>query len=185
MQSSQQGTPQTSLIEMEHSIGYNGRYRNTIHYHPTETDTLIYNIGGLLVIEDLQDKHKQEFLRGHDMEISCITVSASGKLLATGQKGTQFQRTPEAPVIMWNFETRKPLAVLKGMMDCVNILEFSPDNRYLAGIGQNNSLIIWSTQDAAAIHTRITEIPFTFMSWGDVMTNLNPKYPSYTLILGN
>jgi len=46
---------------------------------------------------------------------------------------------------MWNYETRKPLAVLKGMMDCVNILEFSPDGRYLAGLGQNNSLIIWST----------------------------------------
>jgi hypothetical protein len=79
------------------------------------------------------------------MEISCIAVSPNGKLLATGQKGTSFQRTPEAPVIMWNYETRKPLAVLKGMMDCVNILEFSPDGRYLAGLGQNNSLIIWST----------------------------------------
>jgi WD40 repeat protein len=170
---------------MEHSIGYTGRYKNTIYYHPTDKDTLIYNIGGLLVIEDLHDKHKQEFLRGHDMEISCIAVSSNGKLLATGQKGTQFQRTPEAPVIMWNYETRKPLAVLKGMMDCVNILEFSPDGRYLAGLGQNNSLIIWSTQDAAAIHTRITEIPFTALSWGDVLTSGNPKYPGYTLILAN
>ena len=69
------------------------------------------------------------------MEISCIAVSPNGKLLATGQKGTSVQRTPEAPVIMWNYETRKPLAVLKGMMDCVNILEFSPDGRYLAGLG--------------------------------------------------
>lgn len=170
---------------MEHSIGYTGRYRNTIHYHPTDKDTLIYNIGGLLVIEDLHDKHKQEFLRGHDMEISCVAVSPNGKFLATGQRGTTFQRTPEAPVIMWNYETRKPLAVLKGMMDCVNILEFSPDGRYLAGIGQNNCLIIWSTQDAAAIHTRITEIPLTVLSWGDVLTNQNPKYPGYTIILAH
>ena len=43
---------------MEHSIGYNGAYKNTIHYHPTDQDTLIYNIGGLLVIENLHDKHK-------------------------------------------------------------------------------------------------------------------------------
>ena len=84
MQSSQPATPQTSLMEMEHSIGYSGSYRNTIHYHPTAKDTLIYNIGGLLVIEDLHDKHKQEFLRGHDMEISCIAVSPNGKFLATG-----------------------------------------------------------------------------------------------------
>ena len=45
---------------------------------------MIYNIGGLLVIENLHDKHKQEFLRGHDMEISTIAVSNSGKLMATG-----------------------------------------------------------------------------------------------------
>ena len=69
---------------MEHSIGYNGNYSNTVHFHPTKENTLIYNIGGLLVIEDLHDKHKQEFLRGHDMEISCIAVSPNGNMIATG-----------------------------------------------------------------------------------------------------
>lgn len=75
---------------MEHSIGYNGRYLNTLHYHPSDTDMLIYSNGGLLVLESLKDKHKQEFLRGHDMEISCIAVSNQGNLLATGQLGTAF-----------------------------------------------------------------------------------------------
>jgi len=119
------------------------------------------------------------------MEISAITISNSGKLLATGQLGTMFQRTPEAPIIMWNYETRKPLAVLKGMMDCVKLLQFSPDGRFLAGVGQNNTLIIWNTQDGAPIHTRVTETPFTVLSWGDVLTHVNPKHPSYSLILGN
>lgn len=104
------------------------------------------------------------------MEISSIAISASGKLLATGQLGTQFQRTPEAPIIMWNFETRKPLAVLKGMMDCVKLLQFSPDGRFLAGVGQNNTFIIWNTQDGAPIHTRVTETAFTVLSWGDVQS---------------
>lgn len=99
--------------------------------------------------------------------------------------GTQFQRTPEAPIILWNFETRKPLAVLKGMMDCVKLLQFSPDGRFLAGVGQNNTLIIWNTQDAQPIHTRVTEIPFTVLAWGDILTNVNPKHPSYSIILGN
>ena len=86
---------------------------------------------------------------------------------------------------MWNYETRTPLAVLKGMMDCVKLLQFSPDGRFLAGVGQNNTLIIWNTQDAAPIHTRVTETPFTVLSWGDLLTHVNPKHPSYTLILGN
>jgi len=83
-----EGQPQ--LLEMDHSIGYNSKYPDTITYHPTMENTLIYNIGGLLVIEDLNDKHKQEFLRGHDMEISSIAVSHSGSIIATGQKGTVF-----------------------------------------------------------------------------------------------
>lgn len=72
------------MLEMEHSIGYNGKYLGTVHYHPFDKDSLIYNIGGLLVIENLHDKHQQQFLRGHDMEISAIAVSNSGSLIATG-----------------------------------------------------------------------------------------------------
>lgn len=72
------------MLEMAHSIGYNGAYPNTVRFHPVQKDTLVYNIGGLLVIEDLHDKHKQEFLRGHDMELSAIAVSATGNMIASG-----------------------------------------------------------------------------------------------------
>lgn len=132
---------------MEHSIGYNAKFTDTVKYHPTEKDTLIYPIGGLLVIENLLDKSKQQFLRGHDMEISSIAISNSGSLIATGQRGTCFQKTPEAPIILWNYESKKPLAVLKGMFECVNKLAFSPDEQFLAGIAQNNTFIIWNTRD--------------------------------------
>ena len=69
---------------MEHSIGYNGKYQQTVFYHPQDKDSIIYNIGGLLVIENIQDKHQQQFLRGHDMEISAIAISNSGQFIATG-----------------------------------------------------------------------------------------------------
>jgi len=105
----------SNLLELEHSIGYNGKYQSTVHYHPVEKDTLIYNIGGLLVLEDLHDKHKQQFLRGHDMEISAISISNSGRMIATGQLGTIFQKLPEAPVILWDYGKKEPLAVLKGI----------------------------------------------------------------------
>ena len=71
-------------------------FRNMIPVFMTQTiilfqDTsLVYAIGGLLVIEDLNDKSKQQFLRGHDMEISAVTISNSGRLIATGQRGTVF-----------------------------------------------------------------------------------------------
>ena len=103
------------MIEMDHSIGYNGKYPDTVKFHPTQENTHVYNIGGLLVIENLMDKHNQAFLRGHDMEISAIAVSNSGNIIATGQKGTVFQRVPDAPIILWNMQTRKPMAVLRGI----------------------------------------------------------------------
>ena len=170
---------------MEHSIGYNGKFNDTVQYHPTEKDTLVYPIGGLLVIENLHDKHKQEFLRGHDMDISALAISNSGKLIATGQVGTIFQKTPEAPVILWSYDSKKPLAVFKGILECVNKLAFSPDERFFVGIGKNNTFIIWDTRDGQPIHTRVSEQPLTMAAWGEINTAVNPKHPSYCLVTGN
>jgi cilia- and flagella-associated protein 52 len=146
---------------------------------------LIYPIGGLLVIENLYDKSRQQFLRGHDMEISAVAVSSSGKLIATGQKGSVFQKTPEAPIILWSYESKKPLAVLKGMSDCINKLAFSPDDLFLFGISANNMFCIWSVRDGNPIHTRYFEHPLTLAVWGEILTDTNPKHPTYSLITGN
>lgn len=69
------------------------------------------------------------------------------------------------------------------MQECVNKLFFSPDDRFLAGIGANNTFIVWDTRDGNPIHTRVTEHPFSLLTWGDIDTN--PKHPTYTLITGN
>ena len=119
------------------------------------------------------------------MEISALAVSNSGNIIATGQKGTVFQRTPDAPIILWNMQTKKPMAVLRGVQDQVLKLQFSPDDKFLACIGQNNTFIIWNTQDGNAIHTRVTEAPFTLLKWGDLDNAINPKHPTYTLVTGN
>lgn len=71
------------------------------------------------------------------------------------------------------------------MLECVEQLAFSPDDRYLAGIGRNNTFIVWDTKDGSAIHTRVTEHPFTLLAWGEVLADANPKHPSYVLIQGS
>lgn len=87
------------------------------------------------------------------MEISALAISNSGKMLASGQLGTIFQKNPEAPVILWDFPQRTPLAVLKGLSISVKRLTFSPDDRFLAAIGESNIIIIWDTHDGSAIYT--------------------------------
>ena len=86
---------------------------------------------------------------------------------------------------MWNFQTKEPIAVLKGMQVCVKRLSFSPDNRFLAAIGENNTFIIWDTKDGSAIHTRVTEFPISVATWAGYLDTTNPKHPSYTLVTAN
>lgn len=63
-------------------------------------------------------------------------------------------------------------------------LTFSSDDRFLAAIGESNIIIIWDTHDGSAIYTRIFETTPMFFSWGDMLTDKNPKHPSYILVVG-
>lgn len=77
------------------------------------------------------------------------------------------------------------MTVLKGMQGCVQKIAFSPDDHYIAALGENNSFIIWDSRDGSAIHTKVTEFPLTVISWGDMITDVNPKHPSYVLVTAN
>jgi len=67
----------------------------------------------------------------------------------------------------------------------VNRLVFSPDDKFLACIGQNNTFIIWNVQDGTPIHTKVSEIPFSMLTWGNIITDVNPKHPTYSIITGS
>jgi hypothetical protein len=75
---------QLDAIELDHINGFSGRYGDTIHMHPQIENTLIYVIGGLIVIENMNKRHEQSLLRGHDMDVSALVVSRSGRLIASG-----------------------------------------------------------------------------------------------------
>ena len=75
--------PINNILELEHAIGYSGRVIQSAYLHPNGKD-FVYIAGGCIVICDLADPHKQEFLRSHDDQITCLTVSSSGKMLASG-----------------------------------------------------------------------------------------------------
>lgn len=105
-------------------------------------------------------------------------------MLASGQVGTIFQKNPEAPVILWDLPNKQPLAVLKGLSIAAKKLEFSPDDRFLAAVGESNIIIIWDTTDGSAIYTRVFEVVPMFLSWGDILTDRNPKHPSYIIVTG-
>ena len=71
------------IIELEHAIGYSGTIVKAVWFHPNGRD-FIYISGGCVVISNLEDTHDQKFLRGHDNQITSLSISPNGKYLATG-----------------------------------------------------------------------------------------------------
>ena len=126
-------------LELEHMMGYTGRRLGTLLAHPRLSEVFIKSVGSAVVVGDLNDPHQQEFLRGHDMEITAMAISASGSKLASGQLGTVHHKGYGAPVIVWDLNTKRPLFTLHGHKERVDLLRFSPDERFLVGTGADCS----------------------------------------------
>lgn len=101
-------------LELEHMLGYTGARLGTLLTHPRLPEVYVKCMGSAVVVCDLNDPHQQEFLRGHDMEITALEMSASGNMLASGQLGTTHHKGYGAPVIVWDFNTKRPMFTLQG-----------------------------------------------------------------------
>ncbi|OMJ86838.1 hypothetical protein SteCoe_11542 [Stentor coeruleus] len=174
------------FLELEHVFGYSGKFQSTVHYHPTEPTMIIYTIGSLIVIEDINNKHSQWFLKGHDNDVTSLSISNNGYLIASGQVGSQFHKHHEAPVIMWNYQTKAPITQFGGLVGKIIKVEFSRDSAYLSALTEDGRLIVWDCRDGSSIYNRRGEFPITSFAWGAV-TELNQglrganKHNSYTL----
>lgn len=60
-----------------------GRILGGLKVHP-DRQHLVYALGCTVVVEDIQTG-KQEFLTGHNNDVTCITISKSGRYIASGQ----------------------------------------------------------------------------------------------------
>lgn len=169
-----------ATAELEHFCGYGGAHLNTVRYHPLQAETLIYTAASAVIIEDVNDPHKQEFLRGqHDNEVSALDVSANGKLVASGQLGSPSRKGAVAPVAVWDFDARQVHMVFEGLAHRVLSLRFSPDGRFLAATGANQMIYVWDVSTGEVVASRKTEAPCFLSVWGAMESG--GRYPSYTL----
>jgi len=111
-------------IELEHAIGCNVEYRNISHVHPNGKD-YVKAVGGVVIVGDLKDPHEQVFLQGHDDFITCLAVSNSGSLCATGQQGQN------ADVILWDLDAKQQVFCFQEQDHGIDCLCFSHDDRFL------------------------------------------------------
>ncbi len=139
-----------SNLNLQGVVGYNGTVRAGLILRPDD-NTLIYPLGSTIVMRDLVS-NTQTFLKknGHDRAVSCLALSPSGKMLASGQVT---HMGFSAVVIVWNLETREAIHRLTLHKGAVQDVSFSPDEKYLATLGgrDDNKLVIWEVETGEPI----------------------------------
>ena len=96
-----------------------------------------------IVTRDIQDPHNQSFLTAHDDQITCLAISNSGNLLASGQRGEN------ADIVLWNFQEKRAIYRLSEHDYEVTLLTFSQDDRLLMSCGNtlDAKMFIWNTSN--------------------------------------
>ena len=74
-----------------------------------------------VVINNFSDPHNQCFLRGHKQLISCMDMSETGTLVASGEQGT------ESDVIVWDYETKELKYRFEEHLNGIDAVRFSKD----------------------------------------------------------
>ncbi|XP_042878001.1 echinoderm microtubule-associated protein-like 5 [Penaeus japonicus] len=126
-------------LELQWVFGYNGHTaRNNVKVN--SAGHLVYYVAGVGVVHDIGQK-KQAFYTGHNDDITSLTMSADGKLVATGQMGK------DAYITVWDSFTCQPVSVIHdGHSHAVTSLAFSSDGSMLASVGgpdRKQELMVW------------------------------------------
>lgn len=135
-------------IELLSTVGFNGKVLGGLLLHPKD-NCIIYPLGNTVVGKNLET-HKQFFLTGHTDNVSCVTVSRDGALLASGQ---ETHMGFKAPVIIWDFDSKREYCRLINHKVKVEALSFSPNRMYLATLGgqDDGNVVIWNIEEKKAI----------------------------------
>ena len=163
-------------LKLHHALGYNGTIPRSTIIHPNLKNYL-YIAGSVVVIAELNDANYQEFLRGHDDEITSIAVSNSGNLIASGQLGSN------SDLIVWDFKNRSILYRLAEHDFRIDLVKFSQDDKLLYSSGNidDKKAIIWDTSNGYIVATCSTcPLKSIAMDWGyKVRDNRNIPTDSY------
>jgi len=169
-------------LQLDHMLGYSDTYPTTVITHPGDENIFIKSMGSLVVVGDLNDIHTQMFLRGHDMQVTALAASPSGRYLASGQQGTVHFRGYAAPIFLWDLTTGERVSVLRGITEGVECLAFSEDEKFLCGSGKDSLVYIWDLQTGEVVYGTRLATPANIIRW--VGTTSFHGRTSYELCLG-
>jgi hypothetical protein len=119
-----------------------GKVASGLYVHPNK-EQLVYPLGSSLILERIAGKKSQQFLIGDNNAVSCVAVSKSGRLVASGtstHQGYQVRLARrfsprQAEIIVWEYKTLKEKFRFKLHKVKVQALSFSASEKYLVSMG--------------------------------------------------
>jgi WD40 repeat protein len=175
----------TKDFELAHIIGINTKIPNCVQAHTVLSETVSYSVGGLLIVEDLNEKNNQVYFRHGTNQINCFKLSNTGKYIAVGFISNILEKKLPTPIIVWDTENKTVLFELTGIFKGITHIEFSQDDKYILSCGLDNSIFIWDMKSGERVFSRIFEFPITCAFWTTIFLDSTHKYPSYTITLAN
>jgi len=136
-------------LELNAVIGFAGTVVDGIILLP-DNRSMVFALGSTIVKRDIVDPKNQQFLQGHSDRVTCMSLSPSGRYLASGQvTHLGFQ----ADVIVWDMETLEIVHRLRLHKVRVEAVAFSHNDKWLASIGgeDDNSLVVWNLETGKAV----------------------------------
>lgn len=170
-------------LELEHALGFTPNIQGLVFHPAQDKAVVLYSCGRLIVESNLDDSHAQRILRGHDAIITCLDVSPTGSMIASGQNvsvdGVCYFN-------VWDYDSssiriRVPTPH-KGRLDAIR---FSPDEMLVATTGAEGMLCIFDTTSGkciASFQDSIQGDQARSIKWGSVADS-GTRYQRYSLFV--
>ena len=148
MEDELENKPEQKSLNLMAIIGFSGKVPDGLILHP-DNETLIFPIGSQIIVRNVLTR-QDAFLRGHDNDISIMSLSKSGRYLASGQKTFSGFK---ADIIIWDLTTLSLIHRFSIHKVIIQSLDFSFNDKYLVSVGgrDDNNLIVWDVQTGKAL----------------------------------
>jgi WD40 repeat protein len=96
-----------------------------------------------VVIKSVEED-RNFYLKGHENIIVMLTVSNTGRMIASGERGSG---GAPAAVIIWDFDSREIIYRVRYHIDLIQALTFNCDEVYLCSLGgqaDGNKIVMWN-----------------------------------------